>query len=191
MWFRSSGFFFVVSPGFARSCGSIILYRPLPSLVKSWSDSDGRFLFVILCLESVPFMPLTFLKLTPLFPPSSLVPLMLFSIVYWIGLTLLPMIHQGRARLPSVASLIFVALRMCGATCTRLPLASVGPGWTILVLRVLISLVFRMRGFFLLLPVISCLSLFLTIVPCWCLFLSLRWSLVAQLLEAQCILPGR
>ena len=46
-------------------------------------------------------------------------------------------------------------------------------------------------GFLLLLPVILCLSLFLTIVPCWCLFLSLRWSLVARPLEAQCIRPGR
>lgn len=42
-WFRSSGFLSVVSPGSNKSCGCIILYPPMLSFVKSWSD-DGRFL---------------------------------------------------------------------------------------------------------------------------------------------------
>lgn len=50
-WFRSSGFLSVVSPGSNKSGGCIILYRPALSLVKSWSDDDGRLLqceFVLL-----------------------------------------------------------------------------------------------------------------------------------------------
>ena len=46
MWFRSSGFLSVVSPGSVRSCGCVILYRPSLSFVNSWRDSDGRFLLV-------------------------------------------------------------------------------------------------------------------------------------------------
>ena len=45
-WFRSSGFASVVSPGSARSCGVIVLYRPLLTVVNSWNDSDGRVLLV-------------------------------------------------------------------------------------------------------------------------------------------------
>ena len=43
-WFRSSGFLSVVSPGSNKSHGCIILYRPALSLVKSWSDEEGRLL---------------------------------------------------------------------------------------------------------------------------------------------------
>ena len=43
-WFRSSGFSSVVSPGSNKSCGVIILFRPVLSFVRSWADSDGRFL---------------------------------------------------------------------------------------------------------------------------------------------------
>lgn len=43
-WFRSSGFLSVVSPGSNKSRGCIILYRPALSLVKSWSDDEGRLL---------------------------------------------------------------------------------------------------------------------------------------------------
>ena len=96
---------------------------------------------------------------------SSLVILMLCLIAFWIGWALL-IIHPGRAQSPSVTFLTLDASRMCGATCTRLPLASPGPGGTIVVLGVLIFLVCRMLGFLLLLPVILCLALFLTIVPC-------------------------
>ena len=43
-WFCSSGLSFVVSPGSINSCGCIVLYRPVLSLVFSSSDSSGRFL---------------------------------------------------------------------------------------------------------------------------------------------------
>ena len=43
-WFASSGWSCAVSPGSARSCGCIMLYRPCLSLVNSRCDSDGRFL---------------------------------------------------------------------------------------------------------------------------------------------------
>ena len=43
-WFRSSGFLSVVSPGSNKSRGCIILDRPVLSLVKLWSDDDGRLL---------------------------------------------------------------------------------------------------------------------------------------------------
>ena len=43
-WFRSSGQCSVVSPGSNKSCGVLILFRPVLSFVRSWADSDGRFL---------------------------------------------------------------------------------------------------------------------------------------------------
>ena len=43
-WFRSSGFLSTVSPGSNKLCGCLILYRPVLPFVKSWLDSDGRFL---------------------------------------------------------------------------------------------------------------------------------------------------
>jgi len=43
-WFSSSGFCSLPSPGSAHSCSCIVLYRPSLSMVKSWSDDDGRFL---------------------------------------------------------------------------------------------------------------------------------------------------
>lgn len=42
VWFQSSGFDSVVSPGSPHSCGCIVLHRSSLSLVKSWSDTDGR-----------------------------------------------------------------------------------------------------------------------------------------------------
>ena len=42
-WFSSYGFLTVVSPGSPHSCGSVILYRSKYHLVKTWSDSSGRF----------------------------------------------------------------------------------------------------------------------------------------------------
>ena len=44
-WFSSSGLSFVVSPGSINSCGCIVLYRPVLSLVSSSSDSNG----VVVC----------------------------------------------------------------------------------------------------------------------------------------------
>ena len=44
LWFSSSGFSSVVSPGSVHSCGNIILFRPSLSLINSWCDVDGRYL---------------------------------------------------------------------------------------------------------------------------------------------------
>ena len=44
LWFQSSGFLSAISPGSLRSCGVIILFCPILSLLNSWSDSAGRFL---------------------------------------------------------------------------------------------------------------------------------------------------
>ena len=43
-WFLSSGYTCLVSPGSARSCGCILLFRPTLHLVRSWSDDAGRYL---------------------------------------------------------------------------------------------------------------------------------------------------
>lgn len=43
-WFLASGFESALSPGSTHSCGCVILFRSALSLVKSWCDSDGRFL---------------------------------------------------------------------------------------------------------------------------------------------------
>ena len=43
-WFFSYGFSSVVSPGTSHSCGSVILFRPCFSLIRSWADSGGRFI---------------------------------------------------------------------------------------------------------------------------------------------------
>ena len=44
LWFRSSGFLSVVSPGSKKSCGCVVLFRPTLSLVQSWADEEGRLL---------------------------------------------------------------------------------------------------------------------------------------------------
>ena len=54
-WFSSSGLFFVVSPGSINSCGCIVLYLPVLSLVSSSSDSNGRFLLCNFSFHDVPF----------------------------------------------------------------------------------------------------------------------------------------
>ena len=54
-WFSSSGLSFVVSPGSINSCGCIVLYRPVLSLVSSSSDSNGRFLLYNFSFRDVPF----------------------------------------------------------------------------------------------------------------------------------------
>ena len=54
-WFRSSGFLSVVSPGSNKSCGCLVLFRPVLSLVHSWTDDDGRFLQCEFCLRDKSF----------------------------------------------------------------------------------------------------------------------------------------
>ena len=44
LWFCSSGFPSVVSPGSKKSCGCVVLFRPTLSLVQSWADEEGRLL---------------------------------------------------------------------------------------------------------------------------------------------------
>ena len=44
LWFRSSGFPSVVSPGSKKSCSCVVLFRPTLSLVQSWADEEGRLL---------------------------------------------------------------------------------------------------------------------------------------------------
>ena len=42
LWFRSSGFLSVVSPGSKKSYGCVVLFRPPLPLVQSWADEEGR-----------------------------------------------------------------------------------------------------------------------------------------------------
>lgn len=50
-WFSSFGFQSVVSPGSNHSCGVVILYRPIFTLLNSSTDSDGRFALAELSLH--------------------------------------------------------------------------------------------------------------------------------------------
>ena len=50
-WFLSSGYSFVSSPGSVKSCGCILLFRSRFTLVRSFCDTEGRFL----CEESFTF----------------------------------------------------------------------------------------------------------------------------------------
>ena len=61
-WFSSSGLSFVVSPGSINSCGCIVLYRPVLSLVSSSSDSNGRFLLCNLIIIIYRFLERHILK---------------------------------------------------------------------------------------------------------------------------------
>ena len=54
-WFQSSGLSVVASPGSNKSCGCIVLFRPVLSLVKSSSDSCGRFLLCEFSLRGAVF----------------------------------------------------------------------------------------------------------------------------------------
>ena len=45
-WFSFTGLTGLVSPGSARSCGCIILFRPTLSFVRSWFDDVGRYIQV-------------------------------------------------------------------------------------------------------------------------------------------------
>ena len=44
LWFQSSGFSCAFSCGSVHSCGSVVLFRPSLSLVNSWGDDVGRYL---------------------------------------------------------------------------------------------------------------------------------------------------
>ena len=53
-WFSFSGLSFVVSPGAINSCGFIVLYRPVLSLVSSSSYSSDRFLLCNFSFRDIP-----------------------------------------------------------------------------------------------------------------------------------------
>ena len=54
-WFSSYGYSSVVSPRTSHSCGSAILFRPCFSLIRSWTDSDGRFVMAELLRHGLTF----------------------------------------------------------------------------------------------------------------------------------------
>ena len=61
-WFSLSGFSCLVSPGSARSCGCIVLFRSTLKFVHSWCDTAGRYIqaefslhdtcFCVLCVNA-------------------------------------------------------------------------------------------------------------------------------------------
>ena len=54
-WFSSCGFQAVCSSGSIHSCGSVIIFRPIYSLVNSWKDDAGRFLMIELSFHNISF----------------------------------------------------------------------------------------------------------------------------------------
>ena len=54
-WFLSSGFTCLVSPGSARSCGCVMLFRPTLHFVRSWLDGAGRYIQAEFTLQDVCF----------------------------------------------------------------------------------------------------------------------------------------
>ena len=54
-WFSSSGFLTVCSPGSANSCGSVIIFRPIYSLLDSWKDDAGRFVMAGFSFHNISF----------------------------------------------------------------------------------------------------------------------------------------
>lgn len=54
-WFSSHGFLAVCSPGSVHSCGSVIIFRPVYSLVNCWKDDAGRFVMAEFSFHNVSF----------------------------------------------------------------------------------------------------------------------------------------
>ena len=54
-WFSAMGFSSLASFGSVHSCGSVILYKPTYTLVRSWSDDDGRFIMGEFLFHGVTF----------------------------------------------------------------------------------------------------------------------------------------
>ena len=54
-WFSSSGFSCLVSPGSARSCGCILLFRSTLKFVRSWCDTSGRYIQAEFSLQDTCF----------------------------------------------------------------------------------------------------------------------------------------
>ena len=128
-WFRSSGFLSVVSPGSNKSRGCIILYRPALSLVKSWSDDDGR----LLQCEFV-FLGKTF-RVVSLYAPNRNPARDLFfdEVIPFVDPAIptvlcgdLPLTSPGRVPLLLFICLIPAVSLTLGVIFTRLPLATLG-----------------------------------------------------------------
>ena len=54
-WFSATGLSCVASVGSSHSCGTVVLFRPRLSLVRSWTDNAGRFVQCELSLQSTLF----------------------------------------------------------------------------------------------------------------------------------------
>lgn len=54
-WFSAKGFSSLASVGSAYSCGSILLYKPTCTFVRSWSDDEGRFIMGEFLFHGVTF----------------------------------------------------------------------------------------------------------------------------------------
>ena len=182
-WFLSSGFSAVVSPGSSHSCGCIVLFRPLLSLVNSWCDVLGRYLqvefsffgksFRVCCVYAPnrnPARTSSLLIFIPRLIPRSLQFFVgistKFSTAPWIvrvaacpspSVTVLPHLN--------ISSKTVVSSISGGISTLPLPVLP-GPGGMAVWRPVLIFLVCRFRGCLLFLRVILSLVLFRTIVVC-------------------------
>lgn len=54
-WFSASGFFSLTSVGTSHSCGSVLLYKPVYTFLRSWADEEGRFVMGEFSLHGVTF----------------------------------------------------------------------------------------------------------------------------------------
>lgn len=54
-WFSSYGFLAVCFPGSAHSCGSVIIFCPVYSVVNSWKDDTGHFIMAELSFHNIFF----------------------------------------------------------------------------------------------------------------------------------------
>ena len=55
LWFSVAGFSSLVSVESVHSCGTVLLYRPMYTLVRSWSDDQGRFVMGEFSFHGVTF----------------------------------------------------------------------------------------------------------------------------------------
>ena len=133
-WFSSYGFSSVVSPRTSHSCGSAILFRPCFSLIRSWTDSDGRFVMVEFQRHGLTFRVVSlyapnrnpqrddfFAYCASMIDPS--VPTLFcgdFNAVFDRALdNVVPMylMHRGRAFVPLGLFFMIVAWLMLGGSC--------------------------------------------------------------------------
>ena len=63
-WFAQLGLRAVSSPGTTRSCGTILLYRPMFDLLNTWTDSNSRFAMAKFKRNEVTFRVTVYMRLT-------------------------------------------------------------------------------------------------------------------------------